>query len=188
MLPRQPLRFCLADDPGAGKTIMAGLYIKELMLRGDLRRCLVVAPGGLVAQWQDELGEKFGLEFDILTRELIEASRTGDPFGERNLLIARLDHLSRNDDLVERLGDRVGPGRGRRGPPHVGPLLRRRGQGDQALPAGQGAGGHARHLLLMTATPHAGKEEDFQLFMALLDPDRFEGKPRRVQHRPTPPT
>ena len=72
MLPRQPLRFCLADDPGAGKTIMAGLYIKELMLRGDLQRCLIVAPGGLVTQWQDELAEKFSLDFSILTRELIE--------------------------------------------------------------------------------------------------------------------
>ena len=62
MLPRQPLRFLLADDPGAGKTIMAGRLIKELIARSDLERCLVVAPGSLVEQWQDELGEKFGLE------------------------------------------------------------------------------------------------------------------------------
>lgn len=55
LLPRTPLRFLLADDPGAGKTIMAGLYIKELILREDVKRCLVVAPGGLVDQWQDEL-------------------------------------------------------------------------------------------------------------------------------------
>jgi len=65
LLPRQPLRFVLADDPGAGKTIMAGLYIKELLLRADVARCLIVAPGGLVAQWQDELSEKFSLGFDI---------------------------------------------------------------------------------------------------------------------------
>ena len=51
MLPRQPLRFLLADDPGAGKTIMAGLFVKELIARSDLERCLVVAPGGLVEQW-----------------------------------------------------------------------------------------------------------------------------------------
>jgi len=61
LLPRQPLRFLLADDPGSGKTIMAGLYIKELMRRGDLRRCLVVAPGSLVEQWQQELYDKFDL-------------------------------------------------------------------------------------------------------------------------------
>ena len=71
MLARQPLRFLLADDPGAGKTIMSGLLIKELIARGDLERCLVVAPGSLVEQWQDELGEKFNLEFDILTNEMI---------------------------------------------------------------------------------------------------------------------
>ncbi len=69
MLPRQPLRFLLADDPGAGKTVMAGLLIKELMIRGDLERCLIVAPGSLVEQWQDEMAEKFGLAFDLLTRE-----------------------------------------------------------------------------------------------------------------------
>jgi hypothetical protein len=79
MLPRQPLRFLLADDPGAGKTIMAGLFIKELMIRGDVERCLVVAPGALVEQWQDELSEKFGLPFDILSRDQIEAARTANP-------------------------------------------------------------------------------------------------------------
>jgi SNF2 family DNA or RNA helicase len=63
MLPRQPLRFLLADDPGAGKTIMAGLYIRELIMRADARRILIVAPGSLVEQWRDELFEKFGLEF-----------------------------------------------------------------------------------------------------------------------------
>ncbi|NUN04026.1 MAG: DEAD/DEAH box helicase family protein, partial [Bryobacteraceae bacterium] len=58
MLQRQPLRFLLADDPGAGKTIMAGLLIKELIARGDLQRCLVVCPGSLAEQWQDELFKK----------------------------------------------------------------------------------------------------------------------------------
>lgn len=70
MLPRQPLRYVLADDPGAGKTIMAGLFIRELLIRADARRVLVVAPGSLVEQWQDELYEKFGVEFTIFSREL----------------------------------------------------------------------------------------------------------------------
>src|SRR5205085_11070439 len=87
MLPRQPLRFLLADDPGAGKTIMAGLLIKELIIRGDLRRCLIVAPGSLVEQWQDELREKFSLDFRIVTRDQIEASLTGNPFVDHGRLI-----------------------------------------------------------------------------------------------------
>src|SRR6202034_4202048 len=103
MLPRQPLRFLLADDPGAGKTIMAGLLIKELIARSDLERCLVVAPGSLVEQWQDELGQKFGLEFDLLTRDMMAAARTSNPFEHKNLLIARLDQLSRNPEMQERL-------------------------------------------------------------------------------------
>jgi len=103
MLQRQPLRFLLADDPGAGKTIMAGLLIKELMVRGDLRRCLIVAPGNLAEQWQDELYFKFGLNFDILSRDRIETSRTGNLFEEYDLLIARLDMLSRNEELQAQL-------------------------------------------------------------------------------------
>ena len=78
MIERQPLRFLLADDPGAGKTIMAGLLIKELIARGDLQRCLVVCPGNLVEQWQDELHQRFSLPFDILTNDKLEAARTGN--------------------------------------------------------------------------------------------------------------
>src|SRR3954462_4579339 len=69
MLPRQPLRFLLADCPGAGKSIMAGLLIKELIARGDLQRCLIVCPGSLAEQWQDELYRCFHLPFEILTND-----------------------------------------------------------------------------------------------------------------------
>ena len=91
LIQRTPLRFLLADDPGAGKTIMAGLYIKELMLRGDLERCLIVAPGGLVEQWQDELRDKFGLNFELLTSQLADAApATAEQsvFTRHNLLIS----------------------------------------------------------------------------------------------------
>lgn len=104
MLRRQPLRFLLADDPGAGKTIMAGLLMKELVARGDLERCMVCCPGSLVEQWQDELWQKFGLPFDIIGREQIEASRTGNSFEETRMAICRLDHLSRNEDVKATLG------------------------------------------------------------------------------------
>ena len=99
MLPRQPLRFLLADDPGAGKTIMAGLLIKELIARGDLQRCMIVCPGNLVDQWQDEMDQKFNIPFEILTSDKVEASRTGNWFTENPLAICRLDQLSRREDL-----------------------------------------------------------------------------------------
>src|SRR5439155_26820093 len=104
MMPRQPLRFLLADDPGAGKTIMAGLFIKELVIRGDVQRCLVVCPGNLVEQWQDELWSRFGLQFEIITRQTLEASLSGNPYAEKNLVISRLDHMARNEDIFAKLG------------------------------------------------------------------------------------
>src|SRR5436853_7842179 len=103
MLPRQPLRFLLADDPGAGKTIMAGLLIKELIARGDLQRCLVVCPGSLAEQWQDEPHRRLNLPLEVLTNDKLEAARTGNYFLENNLVIARLDKLSRNPDVQEKL-------------------------------------------------------------------------------------
>src|SRR5262249_20574829 len=103
MLSRQPLRFLLADDPGAGKTIMTGLFIKELLARGDLQRCLIVCPGNLSEQWQDELDRRFHLPFEIMTNDALEAARTGNWFVENPLAICRLDKLSRNDDVREKL-------------------------------------------------------------------------------------
>ena len=103
MLPRQPLRFLLADDPGAGKTIMAGLLIKELVARGDLERCLIVCPGSLAEQWQDELYRRFQLPFEILTNDKLEAARTRNWFLETDLVIARLDKLSRDENVQQKL-------------------------------------------------------------------------------------
>ena len=184
MLPRRPLRFLLADDPGAGKTIMAGLFIKELRIRGDLERCLVVAPGNLVEQWQDELYEKFGLEFDIFSRAEVEVARTGNPFQERDLWIARLDQLARNEDLIAKLEaapefDLVVVDEAHRmSATYVGGDVKY----TKRYRLGQVLGQRCRHFLLMTATPHNGKDADFQLFMALLDADRFEGRFRDGVH------
>ena len=108
MLTRQPLRFLLADDPGAGKTIMAGLLIKELVARGDLERCLVVCPGSLAEQWQDELYRRFQLPFEIMTNDKLEAARTGNWFSETPLAIARLDKLARDEDVQALLRARDG--------------------------------------------------------------------------------
>ncbi|MGI8439718.1 MAG: helicase-related protein [Thermoleophilaceae bacterium] len=179
MLPRQPLRFLLADDPGAGKTIMAGLFLKELMLRGDVRRCLVVAPGSLVEQWQDELWQKLGIEFDLVTRETIESSKSGNPYAEKDLVISRLDHLARNEEVQARLEqtewDLIIVDEAHKMSAHYfGAEVKE----TKRYRLGKLLGSLTRHLLLMTATPHSGKDDDFRLFMSLLDPDRFEGRPR----------
>ena len=187
MLPRRPLRFLLADDPGAGKTIMAGLLIKELIVRGDLDRCLIVVPGGLAEQWQDELGEKFGLEFELLTRAMIEATRSGNPLAERPRLIARLDMLARNEDLQAQL-DRADWDLVVVDEAHKMSATFRGDDVEQTkrYKLGRRLEAVARHFLLMSATPHNGKPEDFQLFMALLDGDMFAGKYRRGAHSDKP--
>jgi SNF2 family DNA or RNA helicase len=186
MLPRQPLRFLLADDPGAGKTIMAGLLIKELIARGDLKRCLVVCPGSLAEQWQDELSRRFHLPFEILTNDKLEAARTGNWFLENDLAIARLDKLSRNEDVQQKLGvpdcryDLVVCDEAHKlSATFFGGEVKY----TKRYRLGQLLSGLTRHFLLMTATPHNGREEDFQLFLALLDGDRFEGRFRDGVHQ-----
>jgi SNF2 family DNA or RNA helicase len=184
MLPRQPLRFVLADDPGAGKTIMAGLYIRELIMRADARRIVIVAPGSLVEQWRDEMFEKFGLEFRIFSRELESVTPSGNPFEDVDHLIVRLDQMSRNEELQEKLcaagWDLVVFDEAHKLAAHFfGNKLEKTGRFRLA----EKLGAHTRHLLLMTATPHNGKEEDFQLFLSLLDSDRFYGKFRDGVHK-----
>jgi SNF2 family DNA or RNA helicase len=183
MLPRQPLRFLLADDPGAGKTIMAGLLIKELSIRGDVKRCLIVCPGVLAEQWQDELFQKFQLPFEILTNDKVSASRSGNWFAEENLIIARLDKLSRNEDLQEKLKvtdwDLVIVDEAHK---MSASFFGGEVKFTRRYRLGQMLSRLTRHFLLMTATPHNGKEEDFQLFLALLDGDRFEGRFRDGVH------
>jgi len=183
MLPRQPLRFLLADDPGAGKTIMAGLLIKELLIRGDLHRCMIVCPGNLAEQWQDELYQRFQLPFEILTNDKLESARTGNWFAENSMAICRLDKLSRNEDVQAKLANTdwdlvVCDEAHKMSATFFGNEVKY----TKRYRLGQLLGQITRHLLLMTATPHNGKPEDFQLFMALLDSDRFEGRVRDGVH------
>lgn len=179
MLPRLPLRYVLADDPGAGKTIMTGLLLKELMIRGDLKRCLIVSPGSLSEQWQDELYSKFHLKFEILTNDRFESAVSGNVFAETDLCIVRLDKLARNDVLQEKLKatewDLIVVDEAHKMSATVwgGEVKYTR-----RFQLGRLLSNITRHFLLLTATPHNGKEEDFHLFMSLIDPERFEGSVR----------
>ncbi len=177
MLPRQPLRYLLADDPGAGKTIMTGLYLKELLVRGDLKRCLIVCPGSLVEQWQAELNQRFHLHFEIFTREKFNTAPTGNLFQEANLLICRLDQLSRYEDIQAKLKvthwDVIVCDEAHK---MSAPVFGNKIYPTKRYELGELLGNLTRHFLLLTATPHNGKEAEFQRFMALLDPDRFAGR------------
>jgi superfamily II DNA or RNA helicase len=183
MLPRQPLRFLLADDPGAGKTIMAGLLMKELLVRGDLDRAMIVCPGNLAEQWQDEMSMRFQLPFEILTNDKLEAARTGNWFLENRLVICRLDKLSRDETVQDKLRvtdwDLVVVDEAHK---MSATFFGGEVKYTKRYRVGQLLSSLTRHFLLLTATPHNGKEEDFQLFLALIDGDRFEGRFRDGVH------
>ena len=183
MLPKLPLRFVLADDPGAGKTIMTGLFIKELIARGDLKRCLIVSPGSLVEQWQDELYSKFHIRFEILTNDRMESAVTGNVFNEVNLCICRLDKLARNEELQEKLKvsewDLIVCDEAHK---MSATLWGGEVKYTKRFQLGRLLSNIAKNFLLLTATPHNGKEEDFHLFLSLVDADRFEGSHGKTQH------
>jgi superfamily II DNA or RNA helicase len=179
MLPRQPLRFLLADDPGAGKTIMTGLLIKELKVRGDLNRCLIICPGNLVEQWQDELYSRFQLEFDILTNDRLESSVRGNAFMDTPYCIARLDKLARDEEIQQKLKvsdwDLIVCDEAHKMSASLNGNEEHR---TKRYNLGLLLSTITRHFLLLTATPHNGKDDDFQLFLRLLDSDRFAGRNR----------
>lgn len=183
MLPKQPLRYVLADDPGAGKTIMAGLLIRELLMRADAQRVLIVAPGGLAGQWADEMWEKFGLKFHTFDG-LKNVALGVNPWEQADLWIARLDQLVRNEDIQRTLDEThwdlvVFDEAHKLSANYFGNKVNK----TQRYQFAEKLGKQTRHLLLMTATPHNGKEADFQLFMSLLDADRFYGKFRDGVHK-----
>ncbi len=171
-LPR--IRFLIADDPGAGKTIMAGLIVKELKLRNLVKRILIVVPGHLKDQWRRELKDRFEETFVVIDRGLLDAHYAENVWERENQIITSMDFAKREDvlpslgsarfDLVivdeahkmsaYRYGDKtVKTNRYR-----LGEVLSR-----VADP----------HLLFLTATPHKGDPENFQLFIDLLEPGFF---------------
>lgn len=176
-LEQPQLRFMIADDPGAGKTIMAGLILREMQARGLVRRVLIVSPGHLKPQWQREMKEKFGQKFSVIDRSAMRAEWGENIWEERPQAITSIDFAKQDDiratlksgrwDLVivdeahkmsataYETKDRVKVDKTKRY--QLGELLSRR----------------TDHLLFLTATPHRGRQEDFRLFLDLLQPGFF---------------
>ena len=168
-LPR--IRFLLADDPGAGKTIMAGLLIKELKIRGLVKRTLIVTPANLSFQWQRELKDKFRESFEVVRSDVLRANYGMNPWQEKNQVITSVSWVSRIEDAKESLlrsqWDLI----------IVDEAHKMSAYSDDkktlAYRLGEALSGMTDHYLLMTATPHKGDPENFRLFLSLLDKDVY---------------
>ena len=172
MLPQPRIRFLLADDTGAGKTIMTGLLVKELMMRGAIQRVLIVTPGGLTKQWQeDEMSVKFNLSFKLVNREVLSAEP--NVFQTSDRIITSIDFVCR-DDVMRALSSTtwdmiVFDEAHKLSAYEYGQKLYKSKRYDAALALSR----QCEHILLLTATPHRGREDTFKRLMQLLDEDIF---------------
>ncbi len=185
MLRQDPLRFLLADDAGAGKTIMTGLVVREMLSRRRINRVIVVPPAGLVGNWERELRTLFGLRFRIVTGS---ATRAGTPFSgpDSDLVIVSLDTLA-SDMVFDRLQNstvapydlvvfdeahKLSASRERQRTRKSRRYQLAEALAGCAAPESRfaGLGWSARHLLLLSATPHMGKDSPYHHLWRLLDP------------------
>ena len=186
MLQQAPLRFLLADDAGAGKTIMTGLYVRDMLSRRLIRRVLIVPPAGLVGNWEREMHSLFRLPFRILGGA---DARSGNPFvgPDSDLVITSIDTLA-GDRMFSRLADPATPAydlvvfdEAHKLSAHREPDYRVRKTDRYRLAEAIGGAGadserwslhwSAQHLLLLTATPHMGKDDPYYFLWRLLLPD-----------------
>src|SRR6266516_1093021 len=168
-LPR--IRFLLADDPGAGKTIMAGLLLKELKIRGLARRTLIVTPANLSFQWQRELKDKFREHFEVIRSDVLRANYGSNPWQEKNQVITSVSWVSRiedaRDSLLRSHWDLVIVDEAHK------MSAASSDKKTLAYQLGEALSDMTDHYLLMTATPHKGDPENFCLFLELLDRDVY---------------
>lgn len=173
LLKKSRVRFLLADDPGAGKTIMAGLFLKELKYRGVLSRILIVTPANLTDQWRRELKEKFGETFEVMNRDTATAVYQDNPWEKRSQLITSIDFAKREENLslLERVQwDLVIVDESHKlSATRYGAEVKK----SQRYRLGEVLAKGSTHLLFLTATPHQGDDEKFRLLLDLLEPDLF---------------
>jgi superfamily II DNA or RNA helicase len=168
-LPR--IRFLLADDPGAGKTIMAGLLLKELKMRGLVQRTLIVTPANLSFQWQRELKDKFREHFEVVRSDVLRANYGMNPWQEKKQVITSVSWVSRiedaKDSLLRSQWDLVIVDEAHK------MSAASRDKKTLAYVLGEELAKRTDHYLLMTATPHKGDPQNFCLFLELLDKDVY---------------
>ena len=168
-MPR--IRFLLADDPGAGKTIMAGLLLKELKIRGLVKRTLIITPASLSFQWQREMKEKFREQFEVIRSDVLRANYGMNPWQERNQVITSISWVSRiedaKDSLLRSRWDLIIVDEAHKMAAYSADKK------TLAYRLGESLSGMTDHFLLMTATPHKGDPENFCLFLELLDRDVY---------------
>jgi superfamily II DNA or RNA helicase len=168
-LPR--IRFLLADDPGAGKTIMAGLLLKELKARGLVKRVLIVAPASLTFQWQREMSDKFRERFEVIRGDVLRANYGQNPWQERDQVVTSVSWASIVEDARESLlrsrWDLVIVDEAHK------MSARSEDHKTYAYRLGESLSKMTDHYLLMTATPHKGDPDHFRRFLALLDSDVY---------------
>ena len=168
-LPR--IRFLLADDPGAGKTIMAGLLLKELKIRGLVKRTLIVAPANLTFQWQREMKDKFREAFDVMRGEVLRTQYGQNPWQEHNQVVTSVSWISRVEDAKESLlranWDLIIVDEAHKMSAYS------EDKKTLAFQLGEALSQRTDHFLMMTATPHKGDPENFRLFLSLLDRDVY---------------
>jgi len=168
-MPR--IRFLLADDPGAGKTIMAGLLVKELKARGLIKRILIVTPANLTFQWQREMKDKFREQFTVIRSDILRANYGTNPWQEHDQVIASVSWVSRvedaRDSLLRSRWDLVIVDEAHKMSAYSSD------RETLAYKLGKDLSDMTDHFLLMTATPHKGDPENFALFLKLLDRDVY---------------
>lgn len=183
MLPQPRLRFLLADDPGAGKTIMAGLLIKELKLREAIERVLILCPSPLTIQWQDEMQRWFGETFDIIF-SAVDQQQLTNPWQRSNLVVVSMDY-AKQDDVRERVWqqrwDLVIIDEAHKCSAYTKKSSTRGDEVEKTkrYQLAEKLTAQADHVVLLTATPHHGDDDRFAHFVRLLDPDLFP-EPHRL--------
>jgi superfamily II DNA or RNA helicase len=188
MLPQPRLRFLLADDPGAGKTIMAGLLIKEMRLREAIDRILILCPAPLTIQWQDELLRWFGEPFDIIF-SAVDQQQLVNPWQRSSRVITSMDY-AKQEDVRERVWqqrwDLVVIDEAHKCSAYTRQRTDRASDVEETrrYQLAKRLTAQADHVLLLTATPHHGDDDRFGHFLRLIDPDLFP-EPHRLGQQAT---